>query len=156
MRQLSVLGVTDFYTLTYIGTCEFDTANMESDAVEETFAVALDERGDLRVAFDYFKAGKDDILKFLEHNRFKIEKEDRILADEKQKEHDTEAALLYKREKDKFKIILRDYQHAMKDSVNKFKNDGEESHYQGIDKTNNKKPVFKMKKKMDDKKIERP
>jgi hypothetical protein len=52
LRALSLIGITDFYTLCYIVGLEFRASN-----VNETFTVAKKDGGLLRVASEQF-AGK--------------------------------------------------------------------------------------------------
>ena len=117
LKKLSILGVTDFYTICYAVALEFgDKKNIfvngkqeEVDDIEETFAVALNDEGTLRVVAAYFSESMEPLRKYLEKTRFRTEKEYRILDELKQRDERLEMTRLFKQEKDKFKSLLFEY-----------------------------------------------
>jgi hypothetical protein len=85
VHRLSIIGVTDFYTICYISTKEFGNQQQV-----DSFAVAQAEGGTLRVAVGYFFEKEEQLRLYLEENRFKNEKELRILDDLNKREEKVE------------------------------------------------------------------
>jgi hypothetical protein len=63
---MSLIGVTDFYTLNFCIACEFQQSE------DETFAAAKSNEGTLRVIGKEISDVKSKIHKWLELNRFSI------------------------------------------------------------------------------------
>jgi hypothetical protein len=66
LRQLSLIGCTDFFTLCHIISVEFRPYEKT-----ETFAVAKASEGDLMVTAKQFDPDDHDIRSFLSNNTFR-------------------------------------------------------------------------------------